>query len=327
VALNPAYQGTTSPGARRRWTFSLNNRSTFSSLAQVTGDVLYGIKNFLVSTVGGWVVKYSCDGTTGPSSAGDHTDRWSSSANAQTRGANTSTAQSWVVLTDVDGVDCMISFTGAGDNTIRFAYSMGGLYTPAGTATFPATATDEALATSGSDFVDASTTGDRIWNVMADKRSFRAWVYRNGVGVGSILGIEPVSTALLPPATSTPRFAMLFILTSNGFATSAPVNTQIGVSRVSIGSTGATAAAKWQEESDPTISGGAELQGGYAGVARAMSVWSDTAGSQGKIGNLIDWWWSGESSITPGTMTWDRKWLYFQGLLWPWDGSTTPVLA
>lgn len=69
------------------------------SLNDTMARFLFGIKNFLVATLG-YTVKYTCDGTTGPTSANDHTDRWVSFSNCTTRGANAASAQSFVVLTD-----------------------------------------------------------------------------------------------------------------------------------------------------------------------------------------------------------------------------------
>jgi len=69
------------------------------SLNDTMARLLFGIKNFLVGTVG-YTVKYSCDGTTGPTSANDHTDRWLSFSSCTTRGAAAGNPQSFIVLTD-----------------------------------------------------------------------------------------------------------------------------------------------------------------------------------------------------------------------------------
>lgn len=87
------------PTLQRTWLFSTNNRINFVSLNDTTSRVLFAIKNFLVATLG-YAVKYTCDGTTGPTSANDHTDRWLSPASCTTRGAGTANPQSFAVLTD-----------------------------------------------------------------------------------------------------------------------------------------------------------------------------------------------------------------------------------
>jgi len=87
------------PTLVKTWTHSVNNRITFVSLNDTTARLLFGIKNFLVATMG-YTVKYTCNGVTGPTSAADNTDRWISFSNASTRGTSAATAQSFAVLTD-----------------------------------------------------------------------------------------------------------------------------------------------------------------------------------------------------------------------------------
>lgn len=89
----------TLPALQKSWLFSTNNRISFVSLNDTMARLLFGIKNFLVGTVG-YTVKYSCDGTTGPTSANDHTDRWLSFSSCTTRGAAAGNPQSFIVLTD-----------------------------------------------------------------------------------------------------------------------------------------------------------------------------------------------------------------------------------
>jgi hypothetical protein len=87
------------PTLQKSWLFSTNNRISFVSLNDTMARFLFGIKNFLVATVG-YTVKYSCDGVTGPTSSVDNTDRWISFSNCTTRGTTTTSPQSFVVLTD-----------------------------------------------------------------------------------------------------------------------------------------------------------------------------------------------------------------------------------
>ncbi len=57
------------------WDFSkINQRETYSSTNDALGFVMFTIWRYWIDTLG-WTVKYTCDGTTGPSSSSDHTDR------------------------------------------------------------------------------------------------------------------------------------------------------------------------------------------------------------------------------------------------------------
>lgn len=324
------------PRPRRRWAFAVNNRISFSSLVQVTREFLYGIKNTLVTN--GWTVKYSCDGTTGPANAGDHTDRWTDATKAGTRGANTSTAQSWIVLTDADGVDFMLSFTGSADNQARFAYSHGGNYTPAGTTTFPATATDEVVVLSG-DFTNSTASGDRVYQIAytTDKRNWRVWIYRDHQLIGAIFGVESFDSAILYPSTQPQGVTRWAFSVAAGSALSLTVNATFGQTRVTVGSTTTTCPCLWQDESTPTYNNqNLALQaGGIGKLARGISIHSNTSGNDGKIGNLIDWFVHLDTALE-GATTPDLKMIHLyggtstgggQGFLFPWDGATTPVIA
>lgn len=107
----------TLPALSKTWTHSTNNRISFVSLNDTMARFLFGIKNFLVATMG-YTVKYTCDGTTGPTSANDHTDRWVSFSNCTTQGANAASAQSFAVLTDSSNA---VFATGTLTTTANFA--------------------------------------------------------------------------------------------------------------------------------------------------------------------------------------------------------------
>ena len=79
------------PILTKTWTIFPNLRRPFTSLADSTGWFFYENKTKMLAA--GWTVKFTCNGTTGPSGAGDTTDRWLSIANASTRGASAATAQ------------------------------------------------------------------------------------------------------------------------------------------------------------------------------------------------------------------------------------------
>lgn len=324
------------PERVRNYTYAVNNRSVFSSLNQVMSEYLFGIKNFLVATLG-YTVKYSCNGTTGPSSAGDHTDRWITAANATTRGANTSSASSWIVLTDGDGVDFMLAYVGSTDDVGRYSYSLSALFTPAGTATFPATATDEHVVSTTGSWIDSTASADRVFHLLgtADKKTWRAWICRAGKAVGSFLGMETYSGSLVSPAVQSPGKVIVYQLASN-LTTSSLFSTSIFFARITLSSVASNLSflptVELPNPSSVTALDGVlvELQGSVGGLCRSISAWATSGNGRGKLGNMIDWWHSAETR-TDGALTPDKKWIQLTGstsqiggVLWPWDGSSEP---
>lgn len=160
------------------WT-AINTRESYSSLNDASAAVMYAIKVRLLAN-GGSVV-YTCDGTTGPSSSSDHTDRWSSKANCTTRGATAGTAQSFAVISFA-GVQLLITYQGSTDDVFRVAFSQGSLYTPAGTANQQPTATDETKWAEGITMVGTATSGDRVFSPVCatDGTLFRCNIYSQG---------------------------------------------------------------------------------------------------------------------------------------------------
>lgn len=116
---NPAFQKT--------WDFTgLNQRISFTSLLDTSSRLLYGIKNYLVGTMGAALV-FSCDGTTGPSSQVDATDRWASFSDCDTRSSVSGAAQSSAVIA-WGGGQLLLAFNGASDDIFRVAFSPGSLF-------------------------------------------------------------------------------------------------------------------------------------------------------------------------------------------------------
>ena len=76
-----------------------------------------------------------------------------------------------------------------------------------------------------------------------------------------------------------------------------------------------------------------ELQGSNGSLVSPLSAFSTTTSAQGKIGNLIDYYKSGNSKSDGDTST-DKLWIHLTGsasaaagILWPWDGTTVPAMA
>lgn len=180
------------PILTKSWTITPNVRQAYVSLADTVGYVLYQNKAAMVAA--GWTVKWTCDGTTGPASDGDNTDRWLSKADADNRGASASAAQSFAVLQNQQGVQVLLAFQGAADHNARISFSPSGSFARAGTVTFQPTASDElVIQPPGDTLVNSTTSGDRvmtIWNT-TDTRNwcfalFRANTLLTYVGVERI---------------------------------------------------------------------------------------------------------------------------------------------
>lgn len=328
------------PTALRTYTHSVNNRIAFVSLNDTMARYLYGIKNFLVATMG-YAVKYTCDGTTGPSSAADHTDRWASSANVVTRGANSTTAQSFAVLTDGNGVDILLAYQGGSDDVARIAFSSGGLYVPAGTATFQPTATDEVTVIQTTSLINATASADRVWHAMAatDKKSFRVFIARSNVCVGAAWGVETITSAVVSPAVHSPAVVGHCATTFSPatFIGAGSANSHAIIARPVVSGTPVVVTAGFGCESTAgaTMLDGVncELQGSAGALVFPFGAWSTTAGAQGKLGNLIDYYKSGNSK-SDGDVDTGKTWIHLTftgsaaaGVIWPWNGSSTPQMA
>lgn len=324
------------PAQVRSYTFSLNNRITYASLNDLMASLGYGIKNFLVATMG-FTVKYTCDGTTGPTSSSDHTDRLASKANFTTRGAANNNAQSFWVITDASGADWMLTYQGGSDDQARISYSKGGLFLPAGTANQQPTATDEEIISSSTSLVGTATSADRVYSMMAssDKKSFRVFVYRSNLLVGAAWSIESCTSTVNSPAVLSPAMIGTFTTT---FAAATYFNgsQQIGVARPVVSSVDKDIQlnAGIESPSSQYVDGiNCELQGSAGGLIYPMSAWSTNSGARGKLCNMIDWH-KDANSKADGDLTTDKFWIHLSfsasnatGVLWPWDGTTAVVTS
>lgn len=322
------------PAKQKTWTITPNNQITFVSLVDTMGNYLKGMADFLLAN--GYTCKGSSDGTTG---AMDAVNRWTTVANASVLGANTSAACSWMVLTDANGCDISLAFIGASDDIARFAFSPGGLYVAAGTPTFQPTATDELVLSTGVSVIDATASLDRLWNGWVDSESklCRFCILRDSALVGMVWGVELVNSRVLQ--TFSPAvwgFAMVtsaFIWGANGFPSSFSSNSRGGRARANglplqVGGGGLTYGGNPLLFGD-TLTG---LQGAsdYP-MYGPLNISSVTLDAQGPIAYVYDWWTGRTTGVTVGS-TYDAK-NYVQwgnndnGLVWPWDGATTPVIA
>jgi hypothetical protein len=188
------------------WSINPNVRNTFSTLADMSGWFIYENHTWLKAH--NWTVKFTSNGTTGPSGPSDTTDRFTNKADASTRGANASSAQSYTVLQNPDGVQLMFAFQGASDDIIRISYSAGGLFTLAGTTTFQPTAADETVFCQNNSVVNATASLDRVMTIWAsdDGRAWSNILFRNNA-LQQVLGFEFVNSACAPGVFTQPYIA------------------------------------------------------------------------------------------------------------------------
>lgn len=227
----------TAPQLAKDWLVTPNVRSVHVSLAAHTAAFFYQNKAALVAA--GWTVWGSSDGATG-----DNTDRWASAADADTRGAAAANPQSWCVLENVDGVQLLFAFQGAGDNNGKLAYSPTGAYVLAGTGTHQPTAADEScFHAPGDSLVNSTNSLDRVFSIWCadDTTAWSCILFRNGATI-NILGFEKATSLCAPliwgpfGAAEVPYWAYRF--TSAHRDTGVIGNPVAGVPNVGVGATG-----------------------------------------------------------------------------------------
>lgn len=327
------------PSITKTWTISAANRITWVSVANSVNTYIFGIKAFLKAN--GYTVKGSSNGTT---AAMDGVDRWTSVADASTRGASAAAAQSWIVLQDSNPIDILLTNQGGvGGASSKCGYSPSQSFVLAGTATFQPTATDQVIPNQG--FSVSNTSLDMIWNGWVDstKKLFRFNMASNGQWNGSTWGIELVdSTVVGPPAVFSPA-VWNFSTSSNAV----PNGSQVGQARPVVASVPPsinTASVcyfgmEWFGLSSTAFTAvQPELQGGngYPIFPLSVALQSVTdglghpVGFQGKLGRLFDWW-AGRSNSTPGDTYASKTFIAVDGVqgtaggVWPWNGSTPVV--
>jgi hypothetical protein len=323
------------PPITHSWLFSPNNRINFVSLNDTMARLLFGLKNFLVATMG-YTTKYTCNGTTGPTSGADHTDRWVTFSNVTTRGAGSGNAQSFIVLTDGNGCDLLLTYQGGSDDIARISFSPGGLFTPAVTSNQQPTATDEQLMVSSASLINATTSVDRVWHAMAtaDKRLFRFFVYRAGTMTYS-WGLEFCNTTgvLDPNVGFSP--AVVGWATNNSTISNAAAGSVVGGSNA--GGNGGVARINGVNAAVGGCSEGylnsfgnpypLDLQGGGA-IIVPVGFASVTTFTSGKVGNRIDCWYGYWNAMpSQGDALGNLTHVFLGTGVHPWDGVSYPVVA
>lgn len=327
------------PVVQRTYTIAANNRipiMSFPTLVTQGGRWMRILAT--IALANGMACKGSSNGVT---AAMDGTNRWTTDSAASVQGANTTTANSWLVWTDGNGADTCLSFVGATGDLVRVSFSPSGAFVAAGTATFTPTATDEQVLLNNTSVITNSLVNDRVLHVWVDSEAkiFRCCTHANNALTNGTWGVELVNanrnTLPFAPAIWGFSFAAAnFGLNLSQFfaAYSATANSQIGgLARINGTTTqifcGAEAYSgglytNWSGATRPTL----QMSTGIAMFP--ILIGSTTANRQGPIGSLFDWW-TGRSSSNqncgdaafPG-----GEWVQFasqtSGPVWPWDGVT-----
>lgn len=324
------------PVPQKVWTISANNRITFVSLNDTMGRYLKGVADFLLAH--GYTCKGSCDGTTG---AMDGVNRWTSVANASVRGANTATANSWMVLTDANGCDILLSYVGATDDIGRIAYSPGGLYVAAGTPNQTPTATDDQVLNTIT-VIGTDTTLDRIWHGWVDSESklCRFALFRSTANYGcAIWGVELLSsrvTIAFSPTVWGFKYAPN-VLNAGNFESAFSANSKGGRTRVN--GVSVDILGGYEKFMNATLLWNdirTELQFATGYPMCPLTVGSTTATREGPLGDLYDWWTGrGGAAVIPGD-PYNQQFIQLGdgsnaqalgGLVWPWDGVSQAETA
>lgn len=331
------------PAVAKTWNISPCNRITYVSLNDTMSKFLFGIVTYLISK--GWVVKGSCNGTTG---AMDGVNRWVTAANATTRSTTTTTANSWIVLTDAFGYDILISYVGASDDIARISVSYTGDFVAAGTPNqTPTSTTNEQVIVSGTSLINSATSQDRLWTCWAssDAKSFRVAIARAGVWTGCFWGVEEVTLNSFHPSVTFMSnslgwvfgTALAFLSIAN--FTSYSLNSRGGYVRAIVSSVLRLCACAFTTE----CSGGNgvnatpgtnhdyahELQGGVDYPFKRVGIFSTTAGARGKVGNVIDWWMGRPNSTgsVDGDIYGSLQFIQINDAVWVWDNTTAVTMS
>jgi hypothetical protein len=337
----------TLPAKVKTWTISANNRIPFVSLVNTMGNYLLGVKNFL--NANGYTVKSSSNGTAGAGTSTtitDGVDHWTTAADASVRGTSAAAAQSWMILQDGNGVWILLTYQGAGtsptgDDIARISFSPGALFVLAGTPTNQPTATDEQVVTSAVTLINATASQDRSWFGWVDIQSklCRFAIARNQIFVGSLWGIELVASVVTGAGTSwTPPVWGFALVASTDYLTNGAT---VGKARPVVSSVGISVNCLFSVEQlgnmtshNSITNQKVELQGASGFPVIPLGLGSATAGAQGKLGNLYDFWGGrGISGGADGDLYGNRQYIGMAGLrgnsgslIWPWDGATVPIL-
>lgn len=331
----------TAPVLQRTWTITPNQRIpilSYPTLVTQGGRYLRLIADAALAN--GYTCKGSSNGVT---AAMDAVNRWTTDGAASVQGANTTTAQSWLVLTDGNGANICLAFVGATGDIQRISWSPSGAFVAAATATHTPTAADELVIFTGTSLITNSLVNDRVVHVWTDSEAkmLRTCCFAAGIITNGTWGVELVNanrnTLTFSPAAWGFAFTSTNMpLSSSQFFGAYAANAIGGQARIN----GTTVsiftgmevfnAATFTQFGGPTKP---ELQKGVGSAMFPILIGTATANRQGPIGNLYDWWSGRNSSnqnagdvVFPG-----GEWIQIgsgpSSIVWPWDSITISEVA
>ncbi len=335
---------TAAPVLQKSWTIVPNQRIPIASYATLVlqgGRYLRLIADTLLAH--GYTCKGSCNGTTG---AMDGVNRWTTDAAASVQAANTTTAVSWMVLTDGNGCNIVLSFVGATGDIARISFSASGVTAAAGTPTFTPTSADEIVLFTGVSLITNSTTQDRILYVWVDSTAklmrtccFSANATANGTWGVELVNANRTTIAFSPAVWGFAFIAANLAMTTSLFFASYVVNQNGGQARINGTTTSLGCGAEMFANANPQIFAGnvkPELQQGSGIDMFPIMIGSATATRQGPCAALYDVWTGKFANLTGGCIV-DvvfpgGRWIEISGssngsIVWPWDGTTVPQAA
>lgn len=320
------------PTPAKTYTFTVNQTVTYTSVSQVTREVIFGYKNALKAA--GFTVKGS---STGAAAAMDGSDRWTAYTDIGTRGANTTSAQAWIVLehaTGMGGTEIMLAWQGASDDMFKVSISQSGAWTVAATATHQPTAVDELIIRANTLSWDSTASGDRVWHFAISTDASVHWLMvARGGAFRSFLYIGLCNPAVVAPAVWTVPVWGLSKAASSTLDSTTLLQANQGI-KVRPNGSDYSANACFATETGTVGNGGMfgasgcpdvwELQGGIY-VFGALAIHCTT---KGKAGNVYDMWLHGTTPVDGDT--WpagtDRTHISIGDFALPWDGSV-PVMT
>lgn len=334
------------PVAVKTWNQMLVNQTiTFVSLLGTMGAYVTGNTNQMIAA--GMTCVGSSNGVT---AAMDAVNRCTTAAGFAVRGANATTAQSWIVVSNGVG-QLKFAYTGASDDIAVVAFSPGGLYAVAGTPTFAPTATDEIIIASTTSLIGSTASGNRVFHVWCDSthRMWRSVIFRAGLPAGPALFAElylpdglfttPSTIVTAPDPTwsgavgtnswsSLTTLAGAFTQNSTGgqgrvVISGTPTNVQLG---------GTYEIINASATNDDGVNSAA--QGGVPIIRPLGIAFSNVVAGLGKAGTRIDWYRTSDFQAA-GTLTAGLSWVTLNnvatntatGVLWPWDGVTATCVT
>ena len=316
-------------------------RIAFVSVVDTMQQFAFRLKDFLISgstAATKYTLKWSASGGTGPSGAGDATDRITSAATWTPRATVAAASQAWYLLTGALGEQILVAFQGASDDICRISFSPTGAFALAGTTTHQPTATDEQVILSATSVVNATASADRILHIWArdDAKGFRVGLFRSSVITAPVFGVEEfISGATSPASVPVPVWGFAFTsatLTSTTLNGGYAANSRGGLCRTLVSAVGFSAQIRFMIEGDSGTSALAtytfqpEAQGsGFA--AYPLSMHSVTTGSRGRWGIPIDWWCCSPSGVAEGDGFGDSyQFVQMGAALWPNPSNTAPTI-